>query len=133
VSLAVGGASDRRTAQFHRQHKNVMSAATSATVVNSALPRGNLTQTRKTFETPFQSRTERGYFLGGLSDLPEFQSSKPGLMVRVPWKHTSPAEPFCALIMPQGLITWYSPRTRAPFSGPSVTTPRITAVPLRLF
>ena len=39
-------------------------------------------------------------------------------MTRLPWKHTSPNVPFCALMIPQGLITWYSPCTRAPFSEP---------------
>ena len=53
-------------------------------------------------------------------------------MSRVPWKHTSPIEPFCALMTPHGEITWYLPCTRAPFNGPSETTPLIAAVPFRL-
>ena len=33
---------------------------------------------------------------------------------------------------PHGEITWYLPCTRAPFNGPSETTPLIFAVPFRL-
>jgi serine/threonine-protein kinase len=34
------------------------------------------------------------------------QSSETGPMSSVPWKHTSPIEPFCALMTPQGAMTW---------------------------
>lgn len=34
------------------------------------------------------------------------QSSGTGPMSSVPWKHTSPIDPFCALMMPHGEITW---------------------------